>query len=55
MQECGVGLVPVTVADDGVLACATPPLRRSGPLDEADVVRIAAGLGVAREAIVDHA
>lgn len=55
VQECGVGLVPVTVADDGVLAFATPPLRRSGPLDEADVVRIAAGLGVEREAIVDHA
>ena len=38
-----------------LLAFAAPPLRRSGPLDEADVALIARGLGVAREDIVQHA
>jgi len=45
VQECGVGLV--TLRREGArLAFAAPPLRRSGPLDEADVQRIAQGLGV---------
>ena len=34
VQECGVGLVPVRVHDDAA-AFASPPLRRSGPADEA--------------------
>ncbi|WP_137918407.1 PhzF family phenazine biosynthesis protein [Hydrogenophaga sp. 2FB] len=38
-----------------LLAFAAPPLRRSGPLDEADVALIARGLGLAREDIVAHA
>ena len=54
VQECGVGLV--TIRQQGnLLAFAAPPLRRSGPLDEADVALIARGLGVAREDIVQHA
>ena len=54
VQECGVGLV--TLRQDGDrLAFAAPPLRRSGPLDEADVARIAQGLGVARSDILHHA
>ena len=54
VQECGVGLV--TLRRDGArLAFAAPPLRRSGPLDEADVQRIAQGLGVARGDIAAHA
>ena len=54
VQECGVGLV--TIRQQGEqLAFAAPPLRRSGPLDEADVALIARGLGVAREDIVQHA
>ena len=53
VQECGVGLVRIRRAGD-VLSFAAPPLRRSGPLDEVDVERIAAGLGVARSEIVDH-
>ena len=53
VQECGAGLVRIRRAGD-VLAFAAPPLRRSGPLDEADVERIAAGLGLTRADIVDH-
>lgn len=54
VQECGVGLVPIK-RDGARLAFAAPPLRRSGPLDEADVALIALGLGVARSDIVAHA
>ncbi len=54
VQECGVGLVPIK-RDGARLAFAAPPLRRSGPLDEADVALIARGLGVARDGIVAHA
>jgi predicted PhzF superfamily epimerase YddE/YHI9 len=36
-----------------VLSFAAPPLLRSGPVDEADVLAIAEGLGITREAIVD--
>lgn len=54
VQECGVGLV--TLRQDGDrLAFAAPPLFKSGPLDEADVERIARGLGIARTDIVAHA
>src|SRR5204863_6043329 len=38
-----------------VLALAAPPLLRSGPVDEADLVAIAAGLRIERAAIVDAA
>jgi PhzF family phenazine biosynthesis protein len=56
VQECGVGLVTVRrdEAAGGRLAFAAPPLRRSGPLDEALLVRIAAALGIDRGAIVQH-
>lgn len=54
VQECGVGLV--TLRQDGErLAFAAPPLLKSGPLDEADVERIARGLGIERSDIVAHA
>jgi len=53
VQECGAGLVRIRRAGD-VLAFAAPPLQRSGPLDEADVERIARGLGLTRSDIVDH-
>ena len=53
VQECGAGLVRIRRAGD-VLAFAAPPLQRSGPLDEADVERIARGLGLTRADIVDH-
>jgi PhzF family phenazine biosynthesis protein len=54
VQECGVGLVRIRRMEEQ-LAFAAPPLRRSGPLDEADVALIARGLGLAREDIVAHA
>ena len=54
VQECGVGLVPIK-RDGTRLAFAAPLLRRSGPLDEADVALIARGLDLARSDIVAHA
>ena len=54
VQECGVGLV--NIQRQGTrLAFAAPPLRRGGPLDEADVQMIAKGLGVARSDVLHHA
>jgi len=56
VQECGVGLVRVR-RDGGPaarLAFAAPPLRRSGPLDDALLARIAGGIGVPRADIVRH-
>lgn len=52
IQECGAGLVPVK-SDAGRLAFAAPPLTRSGPVDEADMGRIAAGLRLPRQALLD--
>ena len=54
VQECGVGLVKLR-RDGDRLAFAAPPLRKSGPLAEADVDLIARGLGVPRSDIVAHA
>jgi len=54
VQECGVGLVRIR-RDGQRLAFAAPPLRRSGPLDEADVALIARGLGLSRHDILAHA
>jgi PhzF family phenazine biosynthesis protein len=53
VQECGVGLVRVRL-DGERLAFAAPPLRRSGPLDEALLDTIAAGIGVPRADILRH-
>jgi len=50
VQECGVGLVRVR-RDDTRLAFAAPPLRRSGPPDEATLAQIARCLKIPREAI----
>ena len=52
VQECGAGLVTVRRTGD-LLAFAAPPLLRSGPVDETDIVAIAGEIGVPREAIVD--
>jgi PhzF family phenazine biosynthesis protein len=52
VQECGAGLVRVRDRD-GRLAFAAPPLLRSGPVDEADVERLATGLGLSRSDVVD--
>lgn len=53
VQECGAGLVRIRRRGD-LLAFLAPPLRRSGPLDEADVALLARGLGVDRAEIIDH-
>ncbi|WP_441407253.1 PhzF family phenazine biosynthesis protein [Arthrobacter sp. YAF17] len=52
VQECGAGLVRVR-RDGGRLAFAAPPLTRSGPVGEEDLARVAAGLGIPREALLD--
>ncbi len=52
VQECTAGLIPVR-RDGDVLAFAAPPLLRSGPVDEADLMAIASGLRIERSAIVD--
>jgi PhzF family phenazine biosynthesis protein len=52
VQECGAGLVRIRRTDAG-LAFAAPPLFRSGPVDEATVVRVAGQLGIDRVAILD--
>ncbi|MCW8199379.1 PhzF family phenazine biosynthesis protein [Verminephrobacter aporrectodeae subsp. tuberculatae] len=54
LQECGVGLVALR-RDGERLAFAAPALIRNDPLDEADVARIARGLGVERSDILHHA
>jgi PhzF family phenazine biosynthesis protein len=54
IQECGAGLVPVK-KDAGRLAFAAPPLTRSGPVDEVVMTRIAAGLGLSRDSLLDAA
>ena len=53
-QQCGIGLVPVRRDGAGRLAFESPPLRRSGPLAEADVQRFAALLRAPRADIVSH-
>jgi PhzF family phenazine biosynthesis protein len=56
VQECGVGLVRIRRSGAGGarLAFAAPPLRRSGPLDDALLQRIAAGLNLTPADIVHH-
>ena len=58
VQQCGVGLVRVrrdAAADGGTrLAFAAPPLKRTGPLDETLLARIARALQVERSAIRAH-
>jgi PhzF family phenazine biosynthesis protein len=51
VQECAAGLITVR-RSEGVLAFAAPPLRRSGPLDEELVERIAELAGIERTRIL---
>ena len=53
MQQCEVGLVAIR-HEHGHLSFAAPPLKRSGPVDEATLSRIREGLGLAPGDIVDH-
>ena len=52
VQECGVGLVTLR-REGGRLAFAAPERLRSGPVEGAVLEQAAAGLGLAREDIVD--
>jgi PhzF family phenazine biosynthesis protein len=53
VQECAAGLVDVRRGDR--LAFAGPPLLRSGPVDEADLERVATALAIERADVVDAA
>ncbi len=53
VQECGVGLVKIR-RDGDRLAFAAPPPRRTGPLDPAVLDRIARGLHIRPDDILDH-
>ncbi len=52
VQECGVGLVPVHRAGDG-LAFSAPPLRRTGPVEPDDLHGIVAALRIDPGAVLD--
>lgn len=52
VQECGIGLVTLR-RDRGRLAFAAPPLLRSGPVDEADLLPACRVLGIERDEVVD--
>jgi PhzF family phenazine biosynthesis protein len=52
VQECAAGLIRVK-HDGGRLAFAAPPMTRSGPVEQEDLARVAAGLGLPREALLD--
>ncbi|HEY3336438.1 MAG TPA: PhzF family phenazine biosynthesis protein [Candidatus Limnocylindrales bacterium] len=52
VQACGSGLVEVRRTPDG-LAFGEPPMLRWGPVDEADLVRVAATLSIGRDEILD--
>ena len=64
VQECGIGVVEVRCPGAGrgaavtgageQLACAAPPLRREGPLEEDEVDLIASARGVDRTAVRGH-
>jgi PhzF family phenazine biosynthesis protein len=54
VQECGVGLVQLR-GIDGRLAFAAPPRRRSEPLNEAEIARIASAIDIPQTAWVAHA
>jgi PhzF family phenazine biosynthesis protein len=54
VQECAAGHVRIR-RSDGRLAFAAPPLVRSGPVDDVDLDRVVAALGIARDDVVDAA
>ena len=52
VQQCGVGLVEVRIADDN-LAFRAPPLRRAGPLDPAERAEVIRLAGVDPAEVID--
>ncbi|KAG0204654.1 hypothetical protein BGX33_008375 [Mortierella sp. NVP41] len=53
VQECGVGLVTLSVAEDGSIAFTAPPLSKTGPVDEETIQVAVKAMGIAREDVVD--
>ncbi len=53
LQQCGVGLVRVR-CDGPRLEFAAPPLRRSGPLEQDLLVKIATALALSPADIIEH-
>jgi len=54
VQECAIGLVTVRSEGSGDWSFVAPELTRSGPLAESEVARLAAGLGLDRDDVLDH-
>ncbi len=54
VQECDAGLIEVR-RGAGQLAFAAPPLRRSGPVDDALLGELTAAMGLERHDVVDAA
>lgn len=54
VQECGAGLVTVR-REDARLSFAAPPMRRSGPLDDATMNEVVRVLQLGRDDVVDAA
>jgi len=52
-QECGIGLVGIKKAG-GRLAFRAPPLTKAGPLNDVDLDRVSAALGVGKTDILAH-
>jgi PhzF family phenazine biosynthesis protein len=53
VQECRAGLVPV-LRGQGVLSFAAPPTLRTGPIEDAELERIALAFRIGRDRIIDH-
>ncbi len=53
VQECSLGLIPIHRTEEQ-LAFAAPPLRKTGPLDDALLNRLIGGLGLARTDVLGH-
>ncbi|KAF9123980.1 hypothetical protein BGW39_008536 [Mortierella sp. 14UC] len=53
VQECGVGLVDLLVAEDGSIAFTAPPLSKSGPVEEEKVLVACKTMGITREDVID--
>ena len=53
LQQCGVGIVRVR-CDGPRLEFAAPPLRRSGPLEQDLLVKIATALALSPTDIIEH-
>lgn len=49
VQECGAGLIPVRLSGK-TLVFQAPPMLRTGPVDDAMLLRVMEGLGLPREA-----